>query len=142
VSDRRATGSRPGAAQRDTGALEPAPRGHASDASAADRARDARPPVVDWHRTARRLRTVLAAIGVAVAVLWVAIGVARDGPSARLLAELAGLGLMGAFVVEVVVVGGAAVRGMLAAGERGDRLARGDVSLLPPQVGRRLRGGG
>ena len=108
-----------------------------------DRALDpdaTRASVVDWRRTARRLRNLLAAIGIVVLVLWVTIGVARGGPTARLLAELVGLGLLGAFVVEVVVVGGSSLRGMLAAGERGDRLARGDVSLVPPQVGRWLRG--
>lgn len=99
------------------------------------------PPVVDWRRTARRLRGLVAVIGVIVLVLWVVIGVGRGGPTVRLLAELAGLGLLGAFVVGVVVVGGAAVRGMIAAGERGDRLEREDVALLPPQLLRRLRRG-
>lgn len=119
-------------AHPDTGADDVAGRSAGRDA--------ARSSVVDWGRTARRLRTLLAAIGVVVVVLWISIGVARGGPTARLLAELVGLGLLGAFVVEVVVVGGSALRGMLAAGERGDRLARGDVSLVPPQVGRWLRG--
>jgi hypothetical protein len=39
--------------------------------------------------------------------------------------------------VEFVVVGGSALRGMLRAGERGERLASGDVMLLPPQVRRK-----
>ena len=50
-----------------------------------------------------------------------------------------GLALALLFVAEVVIVGGSALRGMLAAGERGDRLASSDVSLLPPQLTRRRR---
>ena len=40
-------------------------------------------------------------------------------------------------VVEFVVVGGSALRGMLRAGERGERLSGRDVMLLPPQVRRK-----
>jgi hypothetical protein len=96
-------------------------------------------PIVDWGRTARRLRAILLVIGGVVLALWVVTGVLGDGPSLRSLAELVGLGLLAAFVVEVVVVGGSAVRGLLRAGERGDRLAGEDVSLLPPQLLRRRR---
>lgn len=98
------------------------------------------PPIIDWRRTAHRLRRVLVAIGVAVVGVWVALGIAGDGFGLARLAELAGVGLLVAFVAEVVVVGGSAVRGMLAAGDRGDRLASSDVSLLPPQLTRRRRG--
>lgn len=94
-------------------------------------------PIVDWTRTARRLVTSLSIIAVAVTLIWLGGAVFGEGPRLRLLAELVGLGLLAAFVVEVVVVGGSAVRGMLRAGERGERLARTDVSLLPPQVRRR-----
>jgi hypothetical protein len=96
-------------------------------------------PVVDFSRTARRLRLVLTTIASAAVVAWLVIGFAGDGVEPRLLAELLGLGLLLAFAVEVVVVGGAAVRGMLRAGERGDRLASADVALLPPQLTRRRR---
>lgn len=97
------------------------------------------PRVVDWPRTVRRLRRSLLAVAGVVLVVWLVLGVVQGGPSLRLLAELVGLGLLAAFLVEVVVVGGGAVRGLLAAGERGDRLAGGDVSLLPPQLTRRRR---
>ena len=97
--------------------------------------------VVDFRRTARRLLIGLLVLASAVVALWVVLA-ATTGASVRLLAELAGLGLLAMTLVEVVVVGGAAVRGMLAAGERGDRLAGGDVSLVPPQISRRLRGRG
>lgn len=50
------------------------------------------------------------------------------------------LGLI--FVAELVIVGGSALRGMLRAGERGERLARSDVGLLPPRLGGRDRRGG
>lgn len=83
---------------------------------------------------------MLGAIGAAIVVVWLVVGALRGGPTLRLLGELVGFGLLSAFVVEVVVVGGSALRGMLLAGERGDRLAGADVSLLPPQVSRRFRG--
>lgn len=101
-------------------------------------ATDEGPAILDFRRTARRLAVAVSVLGVLVAVTWVVLAV-TTGASLRLLAELGGLGLLGAFVVEVVVVGGAAVRGMLAAGERGERLADPDVALVPPQLLRRRR---
>jgi hypothetical protein len=95
--------------------------------------------VVDWSSTARRLRRSLATIAVLVLVGWLVLGAVAGALDVRLLAELVGLGLLASFLVEVVVVGGGAVRGMLQAGERGERLSGGDVSLLPPQVTRRRR---
>lgn len=98
------------------------------------------PSIVDWGRTARRIRLVLASLSVIVLGAWVALGVfGGSGFEPRLLGELVGLALLVAFLAEVVVVGGAAIRGMLRAGERGDRLAGSDVSLLPPQLTRRRR---
>jgi hypothetical protein len=99
----------------------------------------AAPRVVDWSRTVRRLRRALLTIAVLVVVAWAVLGAVDGTLSGRLLAELTGLGLLAGFVAEVVVVGGGAVRGMLTAGSRGDRLAGGDVSLLPPQLTRRRR---
>lgn len=93
-------------------------------------------PLIDFGRTARRLAIAVAGIGVVVLATWIVLAV-TGGASLRLLAELAGVGLLGAFVVEVVVVGGSAVRGMLRAGERGERLAASDVALVPPQLLRR-----
>ncbi|MFP4634376.1 MAG: hypothetical protein ACLFRD_00825 [Nitriliruptoraceae bacterium] len=97
-------------------------------------------PIVDWSRTARRLRVLLVTIGALVVVAWIVLGLTReDGLALARLAELAGLGLLLAVLGEVVVVGGSAVRGLFEAGERGDRLASSDVSLLPPQLTRRRR---
>lgn len=98
--------------------------------------------IIDWSRTARRLRTVLLGIGGTAVTLWLVLGFIGDGPSLRLLAELGGIGILCVFAVEVVVVGGAAIRGMFTAGERGERLASQDVFLLPPQLlrGRRATG--
>jgi hypothetical protein len=93
-------------------------------------------PLVDFRRTARRLAVAVAAIGVLVLATWIVLVVTTGAPL-RLLAELAGLGVLGAFAVEVVVVGGSALRGMLTAGERGERLASQDVALVPPQLLRR-----
>jgi len=91
-------------------------------------------PIVDWARTARRLRRQMLVIGAIVVVAWVVVGLTRDALTVRLLAELAGAGVLLSVVAEFVVVGGAALRGMLRAGERGERLSGSDVSLLPPQV--------
>lgn len=96
------------------------------------------PPLVDFRRTGRRLAIAVAGIGMLVVTTWIVLAVTTGAPL-RLLAELAGLGLLGAFAVEVVVVGGSAVRGMFAAGERGERLASSDVALVPPQLLRRSR---
>ena len=98
------------------------------------------PPVVDFPRTLRRLRRSLSLVGTLVALGWLIGGALGDGWSLRLLAELTGLGLLASFALEVVIVGGAAARGLLDAGARGDRLAAADVSLLPPQLTRRRRG--
>jgi hypothetical protein len=115
--------------------VPPHEQSSASDAAAAPGA----PQVVDWPRTVRRLRRSLLVIAVLVLLAWVVLGLVQGALSVRLLAELAGVGLLASFVVEVVVVGGGAVRGLLTAGERGERLAGADVSLLPPQLGRRRR---
>jgi hypothetical protein len=109
-----------------------------------DRARweqtEPRTPLVDWVRTARRLRTTLGIILGSILVGWLATGILGDGLHLARLGELVGLGLLVAFVAEVVVVGGSAIRGLLAAGARGERLAGEDVALLPPQLTRRRRG--
>lgn len=97
------------------------------------------PRVVDWARMGRRLRRNALAIAAAVLGAWIALGVARGGLDGATLGELVGYGLAAMFVVEVVVVGGGAARALLRAGERGDRLAGGDVSLAPPQLRRRRR---
>jgi hypothetical protein len=97
------------------------------------------PGIVDWHRTGRRLRRQAVVIVGLVAVAWLVLGVAGGGLTLRSLAELFGLGVLVAIAGEVLIVGGAALRGMLDAGERGHRLSSSDVSLLPPQVTRRLR---
>ena len=86
------------------------------------------PPIVDWPRAGRRLRSAAILLGFIVVVGAVVTWVAMGNPAI-------GTWLFGAvaamFAVELVVVGGSAVRGLLRAGERGHRLARPDVSLLP-----------
>ena len=112
-----------------------------SDDARADR----RPPggraagrgLVDHAAVARRLRRWLVLLVVAVPTVWLVAGAASGGPEPARLAELAGVALLLGVVVEAVVVGGAAVRGALRAGARGERLASGDVALLPPQLRRR-----
>lgn len=96
--------------------------------------------IVDWVGTARRLRRTLVGLFGLVVVGFAVLSAARGRVEPLLLAELVGLALLVAFAIEVVVVGGAALKGMLAAGERGERLSSQDVGLLPPQVLRRARG--
>lgn len=95
-------------------------------------------PLLDWQRIGRRVGWSAAALGGVAVVAWVVIGLATGGPSLADLGGYIGLAVGGMFVVELVVVGGAAVRGLLRAGERGERLAGRDVGLLPPQVARWL----
>ena len=90
--------------------------------------------VLDPGAIARRLGRTLAIIATGVVALWLVEVVRRGDPALDRLGTLVGLGLAAAFVGEVVVVGGGAVRGLLAAGERGERLAGSDVTLLPPQL--------
>lgn len=96
-------------------------------------------PIVDFPRAARRLRASAIVLGAAAVVGWVVAGVAGDGVHVADLGGWIGAALLGMFLVELVVVGGSALVGMLRAGDRGERLAGRDVGLLPPQVtGRRL----
>lgn len=96
--------------------------------------------IVDWSRVGRRLRLSAAVlVGLAVAA-WLAGGLVSGGVRFDDLWGYLGLALAGMFVAEVVFVGGSALRGLLRAGDRGERLAGEDVGLLPTPVRRRLRG--
>ena len=101
---------------------------------------DGGPGLVSWADTARRLRRIALVLAAVIVASFVLLSVQRGEVAWSLLGELLGLGLLAAFLIEVVVVGGTAFRGMLTAGERGERLASQDVGLLPPQVLRRARG--
>lgn len=90
--------------------------------------------LVDWGRTGRRVRASVTVLAAVVLVAWVALSVAGDGFSLRTLGGLVGAALGVLFLVELVVVGGAALRGMLRAGERGERLASDGVGLFPPRI--------
>lgn len=90
--------------------------------------------LVDWGRTGRRVRISVLVLGTGVLVAWTVLALLGDGFDLRTLGGLVGLALALLFVVELVVVGGAALRGMLRAGERGERLASGGVGLLPPRM--------
>ncbi len=91
-------------------------------------------PIVDFSRAARRVRASALVLGSAALVAWLVSGVLAGGPDPADLGAWAGVALLGMFLVEVWVVGGSALRGMIRAGDRGERLAGGDVGLLPPQL--------
>lgn len=98
---------------------------------------DARPdaaPIVDFARAGRRIRWSALLLGGAALVGWAVVGLLGGGPDPADLGAWAFGALVGMFLVEVVVVGGSALRGMVRAGDRGERLAGGDVGLLPPQL--------
>lgn len=96
--------------------------------------------LVDYPRIARRLRRSLILLGTATIVLWLIGGALDGGLALQGLTELAGVAVLLALLLEVFVVGGAAVGGALRAGGRGERLASDDVALVPPQLRRRRRG--
>jgi len=95
--------------------------------------------LIDHARIGRRLRRWLVLLVLATLSAWLIGGVLGDGPTLRGLAGLVGVAVLLALLVEVFIVGGAAVAAALRAGERGERLAAPDVSLVPPQVAARLR---
>ena len=88
-------------------------------------------PVVDFMVLGRRLRRTGLVLGCLIVIAW-AVAIPWRGADGRLFMNLVGLGLGLMFVAEVVIVGGSALRGMLRAGERGDRLASTGVGVLPP----------
>lgn len=80
------------------------------------------------------MRASVLVLGVGVLVTWTVLALLGDGFDVRTLGGLLGLAAAVLFVVELVVVGGAALRGMLRAGGRGERLASRGVGLLPPRM--------
>lgn len=95
--------------------------------------------LVDHARIGRRLRRWLVLLGAATLTAWIVGGLLGDGPTLAGLGALVGVAVLLALLVEVVVVGGAAVSAALRAGAQGERLSGPDVSLVPPQVAERLR---
>jgi hypothetical protein len=80
------------------------------------------------------MRTSVTVLGGVAVAAWLVTGLVGAGFALGRLAEFVGLALGALFLVEVVVVGGAALGGMLRAGERGERLSSQDVGLLPPRL--------
>lgn len=90
--------------------------------------------LVDWGRTGRRVRTSVVVLTGGVLVVWAVLSLVGGGFDPGTLGGLIGLAMAGMFVIELVVIGGAALRGMLRAGERGERLSSRGVGLLPPRI--------
>jgi branched-subunit amino acid transport protein len=93
--------------------------------------------LVDHARLGRRLRRWLTFLAVATFAAWLIGGLVGEGPTLRGLAGLIGVAVLLALLVEVLVVGGAAVGAALRAGAQGERLSAADVALVPPQLRRR-----
>lgn len=96
-------------------------------------------PIVDWTRLGRTVAALV--VGwVLVAAIGPAVTAALTGGIDRGVVLLwVGLGTAGLVATLVVAIAVSAVRGMLRAGDRGERLARDDVGLSPPQVRGRRR---
>lgn len=90
--------------------------------------------LVDWARTGRRVRASVLVLTALVLTAWVLLALSGGGFDLGTLGGLVGLAFVALFVVELVVVGGAALRGMLRAGERGERLSSQGVGLFPPRM--------
>lgn len=97
--------------------------------------------LIDWRRLGRRLGLSAVVMFTLALVAWMGSGWLGSGLDTGDLPGFVGLAFGGMFLAELVFVGGSALRGLLRAGERGERLAGGDVGILPPQVRRRRRGG-
>lgn len=94
--------------------------------------------LVDWRATAHRVRRSALIIGTLCLAGWLVTGLVRStGLQVAELGTFLFVGLVAMLAVEFVVVGGSALRGMLKAGEQGERLASQDVMLVPPQLRKR-----
>lgn len=120
----------------------PSPELRGADAAASDRgdaASEARQPetvLVDWEQAGHRLLVSAKWLLAAAVVAWVVVSVVAGQWRGAMLGNFVGLALVGMFLVEIWVVGGSALAGMLRAGEGGHRLSSMDVGLLPPQLRR------
>lgn len=97
----------------------------------------ARPPVVDFARTGRRLVLIIMTLAAGTLVTWFTVSVISGTFELRRLGEYAGWAALLAVAAEMGIVAATALAGMLRAGGRGHRLASDDVSLIPPQLRRR-----
>lgn len=90
--------------------------------------------LLEHGRTARRVRRLVVIVGVLGLVGFAATWLVDGGLSADVFLLWAGLVALAAVLGAMVIVAAAAFRGMLRAGDRGERLADRDVGLIPPQL--------
>jgi hypothetical protein len=105
----------------------------AASSEASDSTRDA---IVSFADTARRMRRFGVWLLGLLVVLIALRSVAAGAFSGQLFAETFGVVILTALFGEMLIVGTAAARGYRNALRAGERLSRGDVALVPPQVGR------
>lgn len=102
---------------------------------AQDTSHESRDPVlVDWPRAGRRLARSAVVLSILGVTGWIATSIVTGHWRVSTVGNWMGLVIAGMLLVELWVVGGSALRGMLRAGERGERLSSRDVGLLPPQA--------
>jgi len=92
--------------------------------------------VIDWRRVAIRIFGIGVACVVGAPVAWL-VGRALGGE--RSIVGWFGFGLLAFVFLSAVVVASSALRAMFRIGEAGERLARPDVGITPPQLRRRGR---
>lgn len=93
-----------------------------------------RDELLDHGRTVQRVRVLAVVVGGFASVGLIGSWVVASGPSLGPFLLWAGLAVLVIVLGAIAIVTAAAVRGMLRAGDRGERLADGDVGLVPPQL--------
>lgn len=105
--------------------------------------RRTRDELLDHGRTVRRVRLLTVVVGGCAGVGMVVSWLVAGGPTLDAFLQWAGPAVLVIVLGAIAIVTAAAVRGMLRAGGRGERLADRDVGLVPPQLrssdGRRER---
>lgn len=96
--------------------------------------------LLEHGRTARRVRWLVVTVGALTVLGLAATWIATGGISPDAFVLWLGLAALVTVLGAMAIVALAALRGMLRAGDRGERLADRDVGLIPPQLRSRDEG--